>query len=77
MPKADDRQIAIDRAVQVLKEAGAVTCSIMASWPDKETKTALVILQQPKPKQALGRGFYEILESEVQGETVKKFLRKK
>jgi len=61
----DTYQIAVDRAVQVLRDAGASTCSVMASWPDGASKTKLAILQQAKPSKALGRNLSEIQNAKV------------
>ena len=38
----DTRQAAIDRAVQVLREAGVEMYSIIATWPGNDTRSAMM-----------------------------------
>jgi len=65
MKSTDDRQIALDRAIQALRDSGAILGSVMATWHPNETRTALLLSGAPKTGRALGRGLAEIQKSAV------------
>lgn len=61
----DPRTTAINEAARVLRDAGCLTVSIMASWADSDTRTMLIMPQMAPVKRGLGRGLSAIRKSDA------------
>jgi hypothetical protein len=60
MTTRDIRKESIEEASRVLREAGCVTVSIIASWADSDTRTILMLPKATPGKRGLGKGIAEI-----------------
>ena len=83
----DDRQHLINEAAQKLRDAGCSVVSIMAEWPDKEHRSAILIMgdknmdpwKDKRPartqvKRGLGRGLEYIQRSRHSDEELNRLI---